>query len=177
MTPPNLYPILGSVLHHHYTLLLFAGALQDDVLTRRFLHSNRLFNILIPISSNNFNVPGELTLAHLALELGKVVVLCPSHNLFLHLYPNPLGQTIKMDWPSRTLTFARVKKEVLLFIVIFEADFAGVILGLSSEDEIQNILVEKRFWVLYLFLAFLGSIKQLTDVVLNSTQFKCHSRN
>lgn len=91
MTPPNLYAILRSVLHHHYTLFLFAGTLQDDILTRGLLHSNRLFNILITISSNNFNVPRELALAHLAFELGKIVVLCSSHNFFLHLYPNPLG--------------------------------------------------------------------------------------
>jgi hypothetical protein len=82
-----------------------------------------------------------------------------------------------VDRSSRTLTFAWVKQEILLFIMVLETDFAGIILGLSAKDKIHNILVEKRFWVLYLFLAFLGSIKQLTDVVLNSTQFKCHSRN
>lgn len=52
--------------------------------------------------------------------------------------------------------------------MILEANFTGVILGLSSEDEIQNVLIEKRFWIFNLFLAFLGSIKQLADVVLNT---------
>lgn len=61
--------------------------------------------------------------------------------------------------------------------MVLETDFAGIILGLSAKDKIHNILVEKRFGIFNLFLTFLDSIKELTNIVLNTTKFKRHSRD
>ena len=51
--------------------------------------------------------------------------------------------------------------------MVFQANFTGIILWLCTKDEIHNILVEKRFWIFHLFFTFLGSIEELTDIVLN----------
>ena len=82
-----------------------------------------------------------------------------------------------MDWSSGALALAWIEEEILLFIMVLKAYFTGIILGLSAKDEIHNILVEKRFWIFHLFLAFLDSIKELADIVLNTTKFKRHSRD
>lgn len=92
--------LLWSVLDHHDALFLLAGALQDQVVACRLVHADHLLYVLRALGSAHLHVARELAPAHLALELGEVVVQRAADYLLLDLDADPLGEALEVDRPA-----------------------------------------------------------------------------
>ena len=90
----------------------------------------------------NFHVAWELTFTDFAFKLSKIIMLGSSHDIFLHLYPDPLGEALKVYSSTRTVTLARVKKEIVLFVVVLKTNFTGITLLGWIVNKLENIFIE-----------------------------------
>jgi hypothetical protein len=170
----DLHALFGSVLDDHDTLLLLAGALQDQVVPRRLVHPDHLLREA-RIFTIDLHIAWEFGLADLALKLGEVVVLGAADHFLLDLDADPLGEAVEVHRATGAVALAGVEQEVVLLVVVVEADLAGVALDGGVVVELQHVFVEKSLRVLQRLLYLPHSIRTLAHVVLDPAQLQRHS--
>lgn len=94
----------------------------------------------------------------------------------LHLDPDPLDEAFVVDWAAGSVALAGIEQEVIHIIMLFEAYLAGGPLDSWVVSEPENILIKVKFWILHRSSVFIGSIRALAYIVLNSSQFERHPR-
>jgi hypothetical protein len=104
-------------------------------------------------------------------------MLRSSYDFLLDFDSDPFGKTFEVHWPTWANAFARIEQKIDLLIMFLKAYLAGVSFFIGIVSKLQDIFIKEGLWIFQWFFLFVCAIEQLTDVVLNSSQFQDHPRN